>query len=145
MEAAGWTVDWVAAGLGSLEPPTDDDVIQLRRTITVDSLASDANPIRPTAIGLLDGLAETVALSSTGTLAGSLTVELVIGGDTSGFYVDPSSAVTLDIDGSVAVDGDAAIAGGAGDDRRHRRRRRDRNSVAGRQRAGSSGCGRSAP
>ena len=97
--------------LGSLEPPTDDDVIQFRRTITVDSLVSTANPIRPTAIGLLDGLAETVALSSTGTLAGALTVELVIGADTSGFYVDPSSAVTLDIDGSVAVDGDAAAAG----------------------------------
>ncbi len=112
MEAAGWTVDWITAGGGTLEPPTDDDVIQLRRTISVDSLASVGAPIRPTATGLLDGLADSVALSSTGTLAGSLTVELVIGADTSGFYVDPSSAVVLDVDGSVAVVGDAAVAGG---------------------------------
>ena len=111
MQAAGWTLDWMTTGAGSLEPPTDDDIIQFRRTITVDSLASTANPIRPTATGLLDGLADSVALSSTGTLAGALTAELVIGADTSGFYIDPSSAVTLDIDDSVSVAGEAVVAG----------------------------------
>ncbi|HEX4982898.1 MAG TPA: hypothetical protein VFV63_14425, partial [Ilumatobacteraceae bacterium] len=111
LESAGWELDWVTGGAGTLAPPSPSDQIQARRTITFDSLASLGNPLAPTADGLLGGLAGALSLTATGAWDGSLELELVIGADTSGFYVDPSTTITLAVDGNVVVADSETIAG----------------------------------
>jgi sugar lactone lactonase YvrE len=107
----GVTVDWAEGVVGT--PPTAEDRFQARYVLTIDDLSSLTDPVSGSAAGVLDGLAESVGLTGSGSWDGSLTLSLVFGVDSVGFYLDPSSALVLDVDGSVAVAtaADATVAG----------------------------------
>ncbi len=111
---AGWTIDWVIGGVDGLAPPTADDVVQAHATYTIDDLTNLTDPIEPTATGILGGLADSLALQSSGTWDGTLTVDLVVGVDTDGFYLHPDTTFTTQVSGSVAANDDGTVTSVAG-------------------------------
>jgi hypothetical protein len=92
-------------------PPTEDDLFRGEIVLTVDDLGSIGDPTSPEAQEVLDGLTDALDLTGSGAWDGTLTLTLVFGVDSVGFYLSPESTLVLDVDGSVAVTGTATVAG----------------------------------
>ncbi|MFN8104270.1 MAG: Calx-beta domain-containing protein [Acidimicrobiia bacterium] len=119
LEAQGVTIDWVAGGAcGHPAPPTAADIIQVRYTATLadlaESLGFTGDEFNDDATGFLDGLASNLGLDADFDSSADLVVTLVVGVDTTGFYVADESGLRLDVDATTTVGGTGSVAGVAG-------------------------------
>ncbi|HRE00038.1 MAG TPA: Calx-beta domain-containing protein, partial [Ilumatobacteraceae bacterium] len=119
LRAAGITIDWVAGGVGGTPlPPSPTDLLQARTEITLADLARaggfGGDDLNDDA-ALLTGLADAVDLDADFDLLADLTVTLVFGVDSDGFYLSAESALLIDVvaDGTIAGTADAGGNAGA--------------------------------
>ena len=119
LEAAGLTVDWVRGAVGGRPaPPTAGDLIQVRWTTTLADLTKAAGFTGDTfddaMQDVLAGIAQSLGLDGGLDLNGNLQITLVMGVDTSGFYVGNESGLSLDVSATGSVGGTGSAAGEAG-------------------------------
>ncbi len=113
LELAGWSVDWVEAGVGGRPVPVAGERLQIRRVFALEGL--DETPDAAGPIGalneLLPGIAATLALDTTSDLTADATITVVVGVDVNGFYVSDESGVDVAVAGAIDVTGTSQTFG----------------------------------
>ena len=116
LEAAGFTIDWVRGAVGGrAAPPSSGDLLQVRWTTTLADLTKAAgfsgDTFDDAMQGVLAGVAQSLGLDGHLGLNGNLRITLVMGVDTSGFYVGSESGLSLDVSATGSVGGTGAAGG----------------------------------
>ena len=114
--AAGFTLQGVAGGFcGAPEPARQGDVISATFDVTLEDLVKAAgftgDPFNDATQGLLRSLASSLGLNGQGGWTSDLSVDIQVGIDAGGFYIDGSSSFALDVGGSLNVTGRGNLAG----------------------------------